>query len=224
MELEATKKPQFKNVIAIAGLETLKDKNGIPYKWSATFANNVETWVKDNWIKRSGGKAVVLDARYFKDRPNPLADLCDALVTTSQEMEGGLEALFYSGHGDMETFYIFSKTHPELPDRSRFIMLDYPEQDYWSQINWSKGSNKGIWLATCRAGGDDRKWDHCMAQRLADMTGVTTWGFISRCAQKQRADGGYYQKPDIPGYVAFKKTVGKEVPNSVDDTKDNDKG
>jgi hypothetical protein len=103
-------------------------------------------------------------------------------------------------------------------------MLDYPEQDYWSQINWSKGSNKGIWLATCRAGGDDSKWDHCMAQRLADMTGVTTWGFISRCAQKQRADGGYYQKPDIPGYVAFKKTVGKEVPNSVDDTKDNDKG
>jgi hypothetical protein len=63
-----------------------------------------------------------------------------------------------------------------------------------------------------------------MAQRLADMTGVTTWGFISRCAQKQRADKGYYQRPDIPGYVAFFKSVKKDETIVDGIPKDTDKG
>lgn len=201
-------KAKFKNVVAIAGLETLKNKDGVAYKWAFTFMNNVETWIKDNWDKKGGGRAITLDARTFKDRPDPLADLLDALVTVSQEMVGGLDALFYTGHGDMETFYVFSKYRQELSDEKRFIMLGYPEIDYWSQIKWSEKKDKGIWLATCRSGGDNgEKWERCIAQYIANMTNIPTYGFLWRCSQKQRADKGYYQKPDRGSYVEFRKKV-----------------
>lgn len=209
-ELDATVKPKFKNVLAIAGLETMKNKQGVPYRWSETFMNNVATWIKDNWLKSAGGKAIILDARSFKSRPNPLADLCDAIVTASMEMDGGLDALFYTGHGDMITLYVFSKTQPTLPDTSRFITLTFPLQDYWKQIHWSENPGKGIWLATCRAGGDEgHKWEKCIAQHLATMTKTTTWGFLWRCSQKQRADRGYYQRPDHGSYVPFRPILGE---------------
>jgi len=196
-------RPRFKNVIAIAGLETLKDKNGVPYKWAATFMNNVETWIKDNWVKRSGGKALWFDARNYRAEVDPLGSLLAAVVAATKAMPDGLDALFYTGHGDMDALYVFSKTRPELPNNSRFITMEFPAQDFWSQLNWSKLPGRGIWLATCRAGGDDRKWDKCIAQHLATMSGITTWAFTCRCSQKQRADRGYYQKPDRGSYVAF---------------------
>ena len=202
-DIEATPKPKFKNVIAIAGLETLKNKKGVPYKWAYTFINNVETWIKDNWDKKGGGKATILDARDFKDYAEPITGVLDAMIAAAKDMPDGLDALFYTGHGDMETLYVFSKSRTDLPDSFRFIMLENLTW-HWPEINWSTNPNKGIWLSTCRAGGDEgKKWETCIAQYLANETKVRTWGFLWRSSQKQRADKGYFQKPEHGDYVAF---------------------
>jgi hypothetical protein len=208
---------KFKNVIAIAGLETLKDANGKPYKWAATFMNNVETWIKDVWNKKAGGKAVAFDARNYKMEPNPLDSLMKAVLKATQAMPDGLDAMLYTGHGDMEAFYVFSKTRTELPDTSRFIMMDMLDKKYLDQLKWSQNQKRGIWLATCRAGGDNgKKLEHCIAQSLANWTQVPTWGFLCRCSQKQRQDGGYYQKPDRGSYVEFRPAAQQQIETTND--------
>lgn len=193
LELQA-KKVRFKNVIAIAGLETLKNKQGVPYRWADTFLNNVNTWIKDVWLgSKGGGKALILDARNYSRKDDPLGFLLAMAIETTKTMPDGLDALLYTGHGDMDALYVFSKTRTELPNSSRFIMMDTPTQEIWSQLNWSKNTERGIWLATCRAGGDGKKFEKCIAQHLSDTTGISTWAFLSRCSQRRRADGGYYQ-------------------------------
>ena len=136
-DIEAAPKPKFKNVIAIAGLETLKNKKGVPYKWAYTFMNNIETWIKDSWNRKGGGKATILDARDFKNHAEPLTAILDAMIAAAKDMPDGLDAIFYTGHGDMETLYVFSKSRTDLPDNLRFIMLENLTW-HWSEIHWSE--------------------------------------------------------------------------------------
>lgn len=176
-------------VVAIAGLETIRDKNDNPI-FAVTFLNNIETWKKDH----PKTNVTVLDARSYKDLQDPMMCLWNDLMS-----QGPLDLLLYYGHSDSEILYVISKYRQELENYQRFIDMTTD----WENISFNQDAK--IYLYGCQAGGmDGKKFDVCIAQDIANKTGVSVYAYVWKSSQ-QKKKGGYYQLPDRGGFVEFVK-------------------
>lgn len=178
------------NVIAIVGLETIKDEHGNIKVFSETFLNNIKTYKKDN----PGRTLNIFDARIYKEFESPIKSLWKDMA----EVYGveGIDLILYSGHSDSERLYWVSKTRTELADEDRFI-------DANNEWNFKFNKSAKIQLMGCQTGGQrGQKWPNCIAQSIADKSGVEVLAFVSKSAQ-QKKKNGYYQIPDYNGYVKF---------------------
>jgi hypothetical protein len=178
----------MKKAVGIAGLETIKDKKG-KTKHAVTFLNNFDTWKKEH----PKFNLTVLDARSFKELPDPMAAIWDALRAIGQ-----IDMLLYSGHSDSETLYVISRYRQELEDSQRFIDFDSD----WSGVKFSTDAK--IYLEGCQAGGQNgKKFDVCIAQNIADKTGVKVFAYVWKSSQKEKGREKYYQLPEHGGFVEF---------------------
>jgi hypothetical protein len=179
------------NVIAIVGLETIKDSKGNVKYYADTFMNNIRTWQKDN----PKDKIKVLDGRDYVCAKTPLSVLWEDIANAFD----GIDLILYSGHSDNEKLYWLSKTRPDLDPTEKFI-----ENNEWP---FKFNEDASIKIMGCQAGGQDgKKWPVCIAQTIANKSGVTVWAFTCKSSQKKRK-GGYYQIPDTGDYVKFVKEV-----------------
>lgn len=181
-----------RNVIGIAGIESVRDKDDNVKFYSVTFLNNLYTWKRDN----PEDILHIIDARKFLASKTPVTDLWDEVKTSFGNT--GIDCLVYSGHASSEHILIYSHVLKNLPEDQRFMGFEF---DFIAPLN----PNAEIKLMGCQCGGQDgKKWVDCIAQVIANKTERKVWAFVSRCAQKE-IKGGYYQKPDTGGYVLFEK-------------------
>ena len=181
-----------KTAIALAGLETIKDKEGHPKYFADTFMNNTRTWKKDH----PEFETKLLDCRDYREMSSPMkvlwADLEDVYA------DRGLDRLVISCHSDWEGLYLFSKYRKELGEDDRYITVNRD----WSGIKFNSGAS--IYIYGCQAGGRfGKKMSACIAQTIADSACVKVYAFMSRSSQRRRPDGGYEQRPDYPGLAEF---------------------
>ena len=189
---------QKKNALAIAGIETIRNRQGVVMKLSCTFVNNANTWAKDN---DADYETAVIDCRTFKDEPSPMSALWAFI--SSVYGDKGIDRLFITAHSDPDGLYLFSKIRKELGEEDRYITLSRD----WSKLKFNSGAS--IWIASCQAGGKyGKKYPACIAQTIANSSGATVHAFVSRSAQQRRPDGGFFQRPDIGGAVKFEPVVG----------------
>jgi hypothetical protein len=181
----------MKNAVTIAGIETVRDKDGKVKKLSVTFINNCLTWMADH---RTTHTTKLIDSRDFINLSCPMDGLWDALAAAYGDK--GIDYLYISMHSDWEGLYIFSKIRKELPEYDRYITPDRS----WEKIKFNPGAV--IELSGCQtAGMDGKRIPNTIAQIIANKSGVKVLGFTVRSSQKRRKDGGYYQKPEKGGYV-----------------------
>jgi len=181
-----------KQIIVIAGIETVRDSDGNVLKLSETFMNNARTYKKDHKKDR----VVIINAADHKDAADPIASLWDDVCTTFAP--GTIDELFYTGHSDSYTLYVFSHVRMELDNYKRLLTCD----NDWGNIPLSKDGI--IRLGGCQAGGQrGERWVSSIAQVIATKTEHTVYAFVSRSSQHRRPDGGFYQKPDIKNYIEF---------------------
>jgi len=192
-----------KNALAIAGIETIRNRQGVVVKLSCTFVNNANTWAKDN---AADYETAVIDCRTFKDEPSPMSALWAFIGSVYGDK--GIDRLFISSHSDPDGLYLFSKIRKELGEEDRYITLSRD----WSKLKFNPGAE--VILAGCQAGGKyGKKYPACIAQTIANSSGATVHAFVSRSAQQKRPDGGFYQRPDLRGFIKFTpidSLVGKE--------------
>lgn len=183
-----------RNIVVVAGIETVRDKNGKVLKFSQTFLNNACTYKKD----RPKDNVIIVDARQYVPKEDPIADLLHDVRMSFGHDEGlGIDELVYTGHSDSERLYVFSRVRTDLDDSKRF--LD-------GSSEWTAPYNKDavIRLLGCQAGGQrGKRWDVCVAQDIANKARRTVYAYMCRTAQKKRQDGGFEQRPDFPGFGKF---------------------
>ena len=185
-----------KIAIALAGLETIKDKDGHPKYFAETFVNNIKTWKKDH----QECDVKLIDCRDYREQSSPMTALWADLEDLSALK--ALDVLMISCHSDWEGLYLFSKYRKELSEEDRYITV---ERD-WSGIKFNPGAS--IYLCGCQTGGRfGEKWPVCIAQTVADSAKAKVHGYASRTSQRRRDDGGFFQKPDIGGFFEFIPTV-----------------
>jgi len=181
-----------RNVIGIAGIESVRDKNDNVKYYSVTFMNNLYTWQKNH----PDDILHIIDARKFLKSKTPITDLWAEVRTAFGS--GGIDCLVYSGHATDEHLWLYTHVVKDLPHEERCIGWDF---DFTAPFNPSAE----IWLMGCQTGGHDgKKWTNSIAQVIADKVDRKVWAFVSKCAQK-KIKGGYYQVPDTGGYVEFVK-------------------
>ena len=180
-----------RNIVVIAGIETVRNKDGTVKKLSQTFMNNartIESDLKDDNI-------VILDARYFMNEPNPIEDLWGAVVAAFGD--NLIDEIFYTGHSDPEGLYVFSRIRKELPEESRYLTAFF----HWEAPLSETGCFR---FNGCQTGGmDGVKFQNSLAQIVADKTRHIVWAYTTKSAQIRRPDGGYEQRPDKKGFVKF---------------------
>jgi hypothetical protein len=177
-----------RKVIAIAGIETIRDAQDKVLKFSVTFINNITTWVRDH----PKDDVVLLDARKYVECKDPIASLWHDVQTLQLH---GLDLLLYSGHSDPDNLYVFSRTRTDLEDSCRFLSAS----SIWEAPYTDHAEIKLMGCQT--AGRDGHRLDVCVAQGIADATQHAVWGFVSKSSQQKR-NKGYYMVPDDKiGYV-----------------------
>lgn len=176
------------NAIGIAGLETIRDSKG-KIVHAATFMNNMETWKKDH---ATDYNTKLLDARKFMEMKDPLGNIWAELKAA-----GTIDVLFFSLHSDPEGLYVISRYRQELDDSQRFITFE----TIWDGITFSPTAK--IYLGGCQSGGKDgKKFDVCIAQDIANKTGVSVFAYVYKSSQQYK-NGRYFQVPDKGGFVEF---------------------
>ena len=179
----------MKHIVAICGIETVRDKAGVVKKLSETFRNNVRTIEHDS----VGDKVSVVDARSFLKSENPVSDMMTHIASL-----GAIDTLVYSGHSDSENLYVFSHVRTELIDEFRVI----GKNTDWKSPKFSETG--GVFLCGCQAGGQKGvRFPECIAQWIADSIKVTVSAFVSKSSQRSRRDGWYIQVPDIKRVEKF---------------------
>jgi len=183
-----------KNVVAIVGLETIRDDNQKVKFFADTFLNNIKTWKEEN----PDAVVKILDARDYKDRPTPIDDMWADMKSSFS----GLDLLLFSVHSDWEGLYVISHYRKNvIDDHHRYV----DSTTNWEGIPWNP--NASIRIMGCQAGGRfGKKWDNSLAQEIANKTGVDVWAFCSRSSQHE-TNGHYHQIPDTGDYVKFTKVV-----------------
>lgn len=178
-----------RNVVAICGIETVRDEAGNVKKFSTTFLNNMITWKKNN----PKDALVVIYARDYLKCEDPIAALWAAVCGAYPD---GIDELIYSGHSSSEHLIIYSHVLYELSDDKRWIGFEFP-----FIAPFKEGAVIRLW--GCQAGGQEgKKWPNCIAQTFADKSQRTVYAFISKSSQRKR-NGGFYQVPDVGGMVRF---------------------
>ena len=183
----------MKNVVVVAGIETIRDSSGCVLKLSETFMNNARTYKKDH----KSDNVVIINAADHKDARDPVNSLWLAILGAFGE-KGKIDELFYTGHSDSTTLYVFSHVRMELDNYMRLLTADNP----WQDFPYSKDAV--IRLGGCQAGGQrGEKWVSSIAQVISNKTGKKVFAFVMRSSQKIK-NGGYYQISDgKKGYVEF---------------------
>ena len=175
------------NVIAIVGLETIKNPDGTIKYHADTFLNNIRTWHRDNPV----AALKIMDGRDYMNGDNPIKALWADMATAYGA--NGIDQILYSGHSDSAALYWISKSRHDLSDAAKFI----------SDNAWPFTFNKDAYIRLfgCQTAGQRGvRWPNCIAQTIANKSGVKVYGFVSRSSQQERNDG-FYQTPDIGGFV-----------------------
>ena len=196
-----------KNVVAIIGIETIRDSDGIVKKFSETFLNNIRTWKKDN----PKHNLVIIDALKYLKIENPL----DAIWKTVCESYDVIDQLIYFGHSSDESLIVFSHTLEELSVEERWFRAGFHYQAPFAK-------DAEIFLYGCHAGGrNGKKWDTSLAQIIANKTNRTVWAYVSQSYQIEKPKGRFYQVSDDKiGLVQFthnneKVVIDTELPKNV---------
>ena len=185
-----------KIAIALAGLETIKDKDGHPKYFAETFVNNTKTWKNDHKTLTTK----LIDCRDYREMASPMTALWADLEDISSQK--GLDILMISCHSDWEGLYLFSKYRKELSEDDRYITLVRS----WSGIKFNPGA--AIYLHGCQAGGRfGKKWPECIAQTISNSAKVKVYAYASRSSQRRRKDGGFEQHADTGGFIEFTPDV-----------------
>jgi hypothetical protein len=181
-----------KNIVAIAGIETIRNKLGKVLKYSDTFLDNLLTYRHEH----PEDHVAIIDARSFlgKGSPHPAEDVWKAACSKFES----IDRIVYAGHSSDESLVLFSHTRTELDIENR-----YWRTSFHYEAPYSKDAE--IYIFGCQAGGrDGKKWPVCIAQTIADKTGKTVWAFVSKSYQVEGPKGRYRQKSDDKvGLVKF---------------------
>lgn len=191
------------NIVAICGIETIRNKSGKVMRYSDTFLDNMLTYQHEH----PKDSVVIVNARdYLKvTSSTPAADLWKVACSKFDK----IDKIVYAGHSSDESLIVFSHCKTELDI----------EQRYWrSSFHYEApyADNAEIIIYGCQAGGKEgKKWPVCIAQTIANKTGKTVWAFVSKSYQIEGPRGHYHQKSDDKiGLVKFTRIV-KEDSNVV---------
>jgi hypothetical protein len=184
-----------KNIVAIAGVETIRSKTGKVLRYSDTFLDNMLTYRHEN----PKDNIVIVDARAFL--ANPTATSEDVWKDVCSKFDK-IDKIIYAGHSSDESLIVFSHTKTEMDI----------EQRYWRSsfhYNAPYADDAEIIIYGCQAGGKEgKKWPVCIAQTIANKTGKVVWAFVSKSYQIEKPKGHYRQKSDDKvGLVKFTKEI-----------------
>jgi hypothetical protein len=178
------------NVVAICGVETIRDASGHVKKYSDTFLDNLETYKKENPIE----DLVIIDARKYVNNPNPIASIWKTVASSFTV----LDKFIYSGHSSTESLICFSHVRTELTVEERYFRASF---DY--KAPWSKDAT--FFIYGCQAGGTNAvKSETSIAQIIANKIERTVYAYTSKSYQKEAPKGVYHQVSDDKiGLVKF---------------------
>ena len=182
-----------KNIVAIAGIETIRSPSGKVRRFSDTFWDNMLTYrhehPKDN--------VVIVDARAFLSNPSATSE--DVWKDACSKFDK-IDRIIYAGHSSDESLIVFSHTKLELDIEQRYFRTNF-------HYNAPYADDAEIIIYGCQAGGKEgKKWPVCIAQTIANKTGKTVWAFVSKSYQVEGPRGHYHQKSDDKiGLVKFTK-------------------
>ena len=186
-----------KRCLGIIGLETITRQDG-SIIWSDTFLNNAITWRADN---KAEFETRIVDARIYRYDKDPMLSIETAIEALQKDKPW--HTIFYSGHSDTETLYVFSKIgsiRPELSESARFIQ----RHTDLSWLNVRRDGKTKIYLYGCQtAGKHGKREEDCIAQCIADSTDSLVYGYACKTAQA-KVNGRFFQRPDIGGLLEFK--------------------
>lgn len=191
---------QKRNVVVIVGIETIRDGEGNVKKFSDTFLDDAQTYDTDHPKEN----VVILDARKFVKCASPMNAVMDRVI--GEFGLAGIDSLLYFGHSDSSQLYVFSRTRTELDNNDRFITAETE----WKNVKFNKDAK--IYLYGCQtAGMEGKRLTECIAQTIADNSGVTTLGYTWKSSQKE-INGKYYQLPWHGGFVeCVSRKKGEEI-------------
>jgi len=171
------------NIVAIAGIETIRNKAGDVIKYSDTFLDNLLTYRKEH----PKDKVVIVDARAFLKEPN---STCEDVWKDVCSKFDKIDKIVYAGHSSDESLILFSHTKKDLDIEQRYWRSSFHYEAPYAE-------NAEIILYGCQAGGrEGKKWPVCIAQTIANKTEKTVWAFVSRSYQIEKPKGRYRQKSD----------------------------
>jgi len=194
-----------KNVVAIIGIETIRDSNGVVKKFSETFLNNIRTWKRDN----PKDNLVIIDALKYLKVEKPLDAIWKAVCDSYDE----IDQLIYFGHSSDESLIVFSYTLEHLSLEERWFRAGF-------HYDAPFAPDAEIFLYGCQTGGQrGEKWDTSLAQIIANKTNRTVWAYVSKSYQIEKPKGHFYQiSDDKIGLVKFthnERVVIDELPKTV---------
>lgn len=178
------------NIIAICGIETIRDENGIVQKYSDTFLNNMLTYKNENPYD----KVVIIDARGYLKGSKTIVDVWKDVCSHFDK----IDKIIYSGHSSDESLILFSHTKTDLDVELRYFRSNFHYEAPYAE-------NAEIIIYGCQAGGKQgKKFENCIAQTIANKTGKTVWAFVSKSYQVEGPKYQFRQKSDDKiGLVKF---------------------
>lgn len=190
------------NVVAICGIETIRDAAGNVIKYSDTFLDNMLTYKHEHPYET----VVIIDARDYLniESATPVSDLWEDVCSKFDK----IDKIIYSGHSSDESLILFSHTKTGLDINQRYFRSSFHYKAPYAD-------NADIIIFGCQAGGrEGKKFPVCIAQTIANKTGKTVWAFVSKSYQVEGPKGHYRQKSDDKiGLVKFTRMVGVENDN-----------
>lgn len=181
-----------KNIVAIAGIETIRSKAGKVLKYADTFLDNLLTYRHEN----PKDNVAIIDARAFISSPTPASDVWKDACSKFDK----IDKIIYAGHSSDESLVVFSHTRTELDIELRYFRAAFPYEAPYAE-------DAEIVILGCQAGGrGGKKWPNSIAQIIANKTGKTVWAYVSKSYQVEAPRGHYHQKSDDKiGLVKFTK-------------------
>lgn len=181
----------MKNVVAIAGIETIRNDAGEVLRYADTFLNNVHTWIAEN----PAATVKVLDARHYTKCDNPVQAVWKDVVASFDK----IDTLIYSGHSSPESLICFSHIRLDLTVEQRYFRIDF---DY-TTAPWSDDAS--FYIYGCQAGGEHGVvWPTSIAQCIANQIKRTVYAYTSKSYQKESPKGCFHQVSDDKiGLVKF---------------------
>lgn len=195
-----------KNVTILIGVETVRDSDGVVKKFSETFLNNAQTWIKDH----PETNVVIVNSLEYIENVNPLQDVWEAVCKSHDK----IDTFIYFGHSSEESLIVYSHTLTERPLSERWFRAEFHYEAPFAE-------DAEIFLYGCQTGGvRGVKLDDSLAQIIANRTDRIVWAYVSRSYQIQKGKRRFYQiSDDKIGFVKFTKNnkdITKETSSAAD--------